>query len=101
MPNVKHKKNREFSKSFEISLGDIDQLTERVDNGIKLKRNKEYRQEQDQEQQAKKPQFKVDMTVTQTLGNSETQTANTDIRGNFTLRILTISFVFVINSILN
>ena len=101
MPNVKHKKNREFSKSFEISLGDIDQLTERVDNGIKLKRNKEYRQEQEQEQQAKKPQFKVDMTVTQTLGNSETQTANTDIRGNFTLRILTISFVFVINSILN
>lgn len=34
------KKHREFSKSFEISLGDIDNLTDRVDSGIKFKRNK-------------------------------------------------------------
>lgn len=51
---VKPKKSREFSRSFEISLGDIDQLTDRVDSGIKIKRNKEKHQKQHQ----------VDMTMT-------------------------------------
>ena len=33
-------KKNQFSKSFEISLEDMDNLTDRVDSGIKFKRNK-------------------------------------------------------------
>ena len=37
---VKH-----FSKSFEVSIEDLDKMINRVDNGIKLKRTKEYEEE--------------------------------------------------------
>lgn len=37
-PSIKQK---QFSKSFEVSLDDLDNLIDRVDNGIKLKRSKE------------------------------------------------------------
>ncbi|CAF0890143.1 unnamed protein product, partial [Brachionus calyciflorus] len=34
------KKNSKFSKSFEVSLSSMDNLIDRIDNGMKLKRNK-------------------------------------------------------------
>ena len=39
------KSNREFSKSFEISLEGMDNLTDRVDNGIKLRRASKQKSE--------------------------------------------------------
>lgn len=36
--NKNKKKEPKFSKSFEVSLGDLDEMIERVDGGIKLKR---------------------------------------------------------------
>lgn len=73
---VKPKKSREFSKSFEISLGDIDQLTDRVDSGIKLKRNKEKHQKQHQVDMTmaineKLQPTSVDKIKTQTINSSE------------------------------
>lgn len=42
------KRNNKFSKSFEVNLDDLDNLINRVDNGIKLKRNNKLEAEQNE-----------------------------------------------------
>jgi hypothetical protein len=66
----KRKEQQQFSKSFEVSLDDLDNLIDRVDNGIKLKKSnnnksndtpKKQQQQQQQEESTSTAQATINI----------------------------------------